>query len=211
MSDRRPTSLPGLITLVQEHLDKGKAYAPGALDPSAEVLSRLANRKLSAHVYAQSVDEITAALDIVDQYQLKAVLVGAHQADEIAEMIVQRKLPVIHGPLLLHSKDKELGRIARLAEARAKIAFASFAPKTRSGDIRTSAILAVRYGLDRDQALKALTINPATILGLGGRLGSIRPGRDADLVVLDGDPLEASSQIEMVLIDGKTVYQREPK
>jgi imidazolonepropionase-like amidohydrolase len=211
MSDRRPTSLPGLITLVREHLDKAKAYAPGKLDPSAEVLSRLTKRRLPAYVYAQTLDEITAALNIIDQYKLKAVLVGAHQADETTEVLVERKVPVIYGPLLLHSKDKDLKRIVALADAGAKIAFASFAPKTYAGDVRTSAILAVRYGLDREDALKALTINPAAILGLAGRLGSIQKGRDADLVILDGDPLEASSRIEMVIVDGKIVYQREQK
>ncbi len=211
MSDRRPTSLPGLVTLVEEHLDRGRAYKPGEPDASAEVLSRLAQGRLPAFVYAQTLDEITAALGVIDQYKLKAVLVGAHEADEIAEKLVQRKISVIYGPLLLHSKDKDLRRVGRLAEAGVNVAFASFAPKTSSGDVRTSAILAARYGLDRDHALKALTINPAALLGLTGRLGSIRKGRDADLVILDGDPLEPSSRIEMVVVDGKIVYQRKQK
>ena len=211
MSDRRPTSLPGLVTLVKEHLDKAKAHTPSQFDPSAEVLSRLTKRRLPAYIYAQRPDQITAALNIIDQHNLKAVLVGARQADEAAEMLVERKVPVIYGPLLFSSKDKDLKRVAKLADAGAKIAFASFAPLSYAGDIRTSAILAVRYGLDRDDALKALTINPAAILGLTGRLGSIQKGRDADLVILDGDPLEPSSRIEMVLIDGNIVYQRKQK
>ena len=120
-------------------------------------------------------------------------------------------MPVICGPLLLRSKDKDLKRVSRLAGAGVKIAFASFAPRTHAGDIRTSAILAVRYGLSREQALKALTLNAADVLGLAGRVGSIQKGRDADLVILDGDPLEPSARIEMVMIDGKMVYQRERK
>jgi imidazolonepropionase-like amidohydrolase len=208
MQDRRPTSQPGLITLIQEHLDKARAYRPGEFDASAEVLSRLTQRRLTAFAYANTVDEITAALQIIDQYGLKAILVGAQQADEVADLLAKRDIPVIYGPLLLQAKDKDLRRVAKLAAAGVKIAFSSFAPASFSGDIRTSAILAVRYGLRREAALQALTSCPAAMLGLSARLGGIRKGGDADLIVLDGDPLEASSRIEMVLIDGKIVYQR---
>jgi len=76
-------------------------------------------------------------------------------------------------------------------------------------DIRTSAVLAARYGLNREEALKALTINAAELLGVSDRLGSIQKGRDADLVILDGDPLDPAARVEMVIIDGQTFYQRE--
>ncbi len=211
MSDRRPTSRPGLIALVQESLDRVASLDPDTFDPGAEVLSRLRRRELPAYVWAQTVDEISAALTVIDQYKLTAVLVDGQQADEIAAMLVERRVPVICGPVLLYSKDHDLKRIGRLAGAGVKVAFASFAPRTSAGDIRTSAILAVRYGLDRDEALRALTINAAELLGLAGRLGSIQPGRDADLVVLDGDPLEPASRVEIVIIDGRIVYQREQK
>ncbi len=211
MSDRRPTSRPGLITLVQENLDKAAGYESDTFAPTAEVLSRLTRRELPAYVRAVAVDEIDAALSVIDRYELAAVLVGAQQADEMAEMLVEREVAVICGPQLLHSQDHDLKRAGRLAAAGVKVAFGSFAPRTMSGDIRTSAILAVRYGLKRDEALKALTINAAEILGLDGRLGSIQPGRDADLVILDGDPLEPASRVETVIIDGNVVYRREQK
>jgi len=211
MSDRRPTSRPGLITLVQENLDRTASHKPDTFDPAAEVLSRLTRRELPAYVRARTVDEISAALTVIDQYKLMAVLVDARQADEIAGVLVERKVPVICGPLLLYSKDHDLKRVGKLAGADVKIAFASFAPRTSAGDIRTSAILAVRYGLNRDEALRALTINAAELLGLDGRLGSIQEGRDADLVILDGDPLEPASRVETVIIDGNVVYRRGPK
>lgn len=211
MSDRRPTSRPGLITLVQENLDKAASHEPDTFDPAAEVLSRLTRRELPAYVRAGTVDEIGAALGVIDRYELMAVLVDAQQADEVAGMLAERKVPVICGPLLVYSKDHDLKRAGRLAEAGVKIAFASFAPRTSASDIRTSAILAVRYGLNRDEALRALTLNAAELLGLDGRLGNIQPGRDADLVILDGDPLEPASRVETVIIDGNVVYRREQK
>ena len=66
--------------------------------------------------------------------------------------------------------------------------------------------LAVKHGLDRDVALAALTINPARIVGIDDRVGSIEPGKDADLVIWSGDPLEVASRVERALIDGEEIY-----
>ena len=209
MRDRKPTSMPGLIDMLRGCLDNAKSYTAAKFDPCAEVLSRLVQRATPAYIQAQTVDEIAAAVNLAAQYGLQATITGGDQADELVEMLVERKVPVIYGPLLLYSKDKDLKRPAKLAGAGVKIAFSSCSPRTCAGDIRTSAILAVRYGLSRDEAIKALTLNAAEILGLADRLGSIQKGRDADLVIFDADPLEASSRVETVIIDGKVVYQRE--
>ncbi|UCG58273.1 MAG: amidohydrolase family protein [Phycisphaerales bacterium] len=208
-SDRRPTSRPGLMTLVKEQLDKAKDYAPDRTDPCSEVLKRVTERDLAVHIWAHTVDEITASLEIVDQYDLSAVLVGAEQADEIAEMLAEREIPVVYAPLLLFSKDKDLKRPGKLADAGVKLAFSSLAPRTSACDLRTSAIIATRYGLKRGLALKSLTIHAAEILGISERLGSIEKGKDADVVIFSGDPLELSSRVEVVIVGGQILYQRE--
>jgi len=115
----------------------------------------------------------------------------------------------IYPPLLLSSRDKDLKRAGKIANSGVKLAFASLAPKTDLYDLRTSAILAAKYGLDKETALKSLTINAAEILGVGDRLGSISEGKDADLVILNGDPLQLTSSVEMVIINGNIVYQRQ--
>jgi imidazolonepropionase-like amidohydrolase len=210
MHDRKPTSMPGLIAMLRERLDSAKSYTAGAkFDPSAEALNRLVQRAVPAYIQAHTVEEVSTAIDLITRYELQAAITGGDQADELAEILVQQKVPIIYGPLLLYSKDKDLKRPARLTGAGVKLAFSSCAPRTCAGDIRTSAILAVRYGLSRDEAMKALTLNAAEILGVADRLGSIQKGRDADLVIFDADPLEASSRVETVIIDGKVVYQRE--
>lgn len=73
--------------------------------------------------------------------------------------------------------------------------------------LRVSLILAVREGLDRDQALRLVTINPAEIMGVSDRVGSLAPGKDADLVVWSGDPLDIYQRPEQVYMDGKRVYE----
>jgi len=208
MFDREPTSRAGLIELIKGELNEAKAYQEG-FNPRLEVLKRVVDSKLPAYIWAHTVDEITSAMAIIDEYNLNAVLVAAGQGDEVADMIAERNLPVIYPSLLLSSKDKDLKRAGKIAGSGVKLAFASLAPKTDLYDLRTSAILAAKYGLDKETALKSLTINAAEILGVADRLGSISDGKDADLVILNGDPLQLTSGIEMVLINGNIVYQRQ--
>ena len=208
MFDREPTSRAGLIELVKEELDEAKAYQEG-FNPRLTVLKSVVNANLPAYIWAHNVDEIVSAMSIVDEYNLNAVLVAAGQGDEVTDMIAERNLPVIYPPLLLSSKDKDLRRAGKIANSGVKLAFSSLAPKTDLCDLRTSAILAVKYGLDKETALKSLTINAAEILGVADRLGSISEGKDADLVIVNGDPLQLTSSIEMVLINGNIVYQRQ--
>jgi len=211
MSDRRPTSRPGLLAQVREELNKAGQYQEGKFDPRAEILKRVVQGQLPVHIYCNAVDEILAAIKIIDEYKLKAVIVGAREGDEIAEMLAERNIPLIYMPTILASQDKDLKRVGRIAAAGVKVAFASYAPRTNLSDLRTSAIIAAKYGLAPELALKGLTINAAEILGIAQRLGSIEPGKDADLVILSGDPLELTSGVEMVIIDGNIVYQKEQK
>jgi imidazolonepropionase-like amidohydrolase len=209
MFDREPTSRAGLMELIREELDKAKADKDDGFNPSRKALKRVVDANLPTYIWAHTVDEIASAIVIIDEYDLNAVLVAAGQGDEIADMITKRNLPVIYPPLLLFSKDKDLKRAGKIANSGVKLAFASLAPKTDLYDLRTSAILAAKYGLDKETALKSLTINAAEILGVADRLGSISEGKDADLVILNGDPLQLTSSIEMVLINGNIVYQRQ--
>lgn len=211
MNDRRPTSRPGLLAQVREELNKAGQYQESKFDPRAEILKRVVQGQLPVHIYCNAVDEILAAVKLIDEYKLKAVIVGAREADELAEMLAERKVPLIYMPTILASKDKDLKRVGKIVSAGVKVAFASYAPRTNLSDLRTSAIIAARYGLAPELALRSVTINAAEILGIAERLGSIEPGKDADLVILSGDPLELTSGVEMVIIDGNIVYQKEQK
>jgi imidazolonepropionase-like amidohydrolase len=209
MSDRRPTSRAGLLALIREELNNAKVYKEDKPDLCMEVLKSVVDANFPVYISAYTVDEITSALTLVDEYDLNAVLIGAEQGDEIVNMIVERNIPVIYSPLLLFSRDKDLKRVVKMADGGIKIAISSSAPKTSLVDLRTSAVTAVKYGLDRETALKCLTINAAQILGVSKRVGSIQRGKDADLVILNGDPLQPTSTVEMVIINGDIAYQRQ--
>lgn len=211
MPDRRPTSRAGLMALLREELDKAKTSDPKSLDARTEILSRVVKGQLPVHLYCSSVDEILSALQLIDVYKLNATLVGAREADELAQVLAERNIAVAYTPTLFLSKDRDLKRVAALAGAGVKVAFTSMSPQTDTSDLRTSAVLAMKYGLAREAALRAVTIHAAQMLGVAQRVGSIEPGKDADLVVLSGDPLELTSRVEMVLVNGNIVYQREQK
>lgn len=211
MYDRRPTSRPGLIALVREELNRAREYQEDKFDPRAAILKRVVEGQLPVYLYCNTVDEIFAAIKLIDEYKLKAALVGAREADELADALAGQNIPVIYMPTVLLSKDRDLKRVGRIAPAGVKVAFASYAPRTSLSDLRTSAIISAKYGLAPEAALKSVTINAAEILGVAGRLGSIEPGKDADLVILNGDPLELTSSVEMVIINGDIVYQKEQK
>jgi imidazolonepropionase-like amidohydrolase len=209
MSERRPTSRAGLLALIREELNNAKIYKEDKPDLRMEVLKSVVDANFPAYICASTVDEIVSAVTLIDEYGLNAVLIGAEEGDEIAQLIAGRNIPVIYSPLLLFSRDKDLKRVVKMADSGIEVAFSSSAPKTSLVDLRTSAITAVKFGLDRETALKSLTINAAQILGVSKRVGSIQRGKDADLVILNGDPLQATSTIEMVIINGDVVYQRQ--
>jgi imidazolonepropionase-like amidohydrolase len=199
------------MALMREELDRGRSHREGGIDPGGAILRSVVTGEMPVYISAHTPDEIVAAIRIIDEYGLEAALVGAEQGDEVAEMIAERDIPVIYAPLLLFSKDKELSRVGRMAGAGVKVAFASAAPRTHLNDLRTSAIIATKYGLSPELALRSLTINAAEILGLADRVGSIESGKDADLVILNGDPLELTSSVEVVLVNGNIVYRRKEK
>jgi len=210
MYDRRPTSRAGLLELIEEQLDGAKAYKRGGKpDLCAEMLNRVVQRKTPVFVSADTVDEIACAMDIIEKYNLNAVLVGAGQGDEIADLVAEKKIPVICGPAVALSRDRDLERIGAMAEKKVRLAFASYAPRTALSDLRTSAILAVKAGVSEEVAMRALTVEAARMLGVSHRVGTIQRGKDADLAIFSGDPLEATSTLEMVIINGNIVYQRQ--
>jgi len=98
-----------------------------------------------------------------------------------------------------------------LAKAGVPLAFITDAPATPEEHLRVVAAFAVKYGMDRDAALRAMTTVPAEILGLSKDCGSIAEGKAADLVVWSGDPLSLASDVDLVLVDGRVTYRRGEK
>jgi len=152
-------------------------------------------------------------LRIIDEFKLKAVLVGCTEGYKIPNEIARRKVPVIVspfgvGPRRMEAQDIKANNAAVLAQAGNKIIIKAD-EALGVGSLRElplHAAMAVKGGLDRAIAMRAITLSAAEVIGAADRIGSIEKGKDADLVIFNGDPLVYSTRITHVLIDGKIVF-----
>jgi imidazolonepropionase-like amidohydrolase len=190
--DREPTSRTGAVAMLRDRLR----------DPKSELLTK------PMFVHANSAGEIESALDLQSAFRLKMTLVHARQAGEALDRVAAAKLPVAFGPLTVSERRDVLETPGRLARAGVPVAFVSDAPATPEEHLRVSAAFAVKYGMDREAALRALTTVPAELLGLSKDCGSIAEGKAADLVIWSGDPLSLSSEVEQVLVDGRSTWKK---
>lgn len=199
-------------------------------DLELEPLARLLSGEIPGRIESDYADDIRTAIRISEEFGFDLVIDGGMGAYRIKDMLAARNIPVvlppISHPFTTGDYSAEWFRemytfmdernAAMLHEAGVKIALASF----RSGDgfsgrsypgrwLLLEVGLAVRFGLPEEEALKAVTINPAQILGVDDRVGSLEPGKDADVIILDGSPLSVKTWVDHVFVDGELVYSRE--
>jgi len=205
--DRMPTSRMGALDLFRRSLDEASRKAVKGGEDRADRLASFAAGKLDGFLRVGSRYDIESAIEFTRQYKLTVALLGVHDAWRMMDELGQAGLPLIMGPYSFSTEERLLGAPARAAKAGLKFAFTAGAPVRNPALLRTSAALAVQSGLDRETALKALTLHPAEITGIAHRVGSIAAGKDADLVVFSGDPLDLTSRVLVVYIDGVPVFR----
>jgi imidazolonepropionase-like amidohydrolase len=157
--------------------------------------------------------EIRDAIAFADKQKLKIILCEAPEAYKVIKEIKERGIPVILGPTLAlplnedDPYDRAYTTPAELQRAGIRFAIGTFAGTANlsSRNLPYEAAQAVAFGLPHDDALRAITRNAAEIWGVGDRTGSIEEGKWADLMVTDGDPLEARTQVRLLFIKGKAV------
>jgi len=210
------------VSVLRQELIDAQAYADKraegedqSRDLKKEVLADLLDGKVKAMVSANTASDIVTALRIQREFGFPMVLEGAAEAYLVLDEIKASGVPVIlHPPMIRPSgevKNASVETAAKLQEAGIPFAFQSgyegYVPKTRIA--RYEAAIAAANGLGMENALYATTLGAAQILGIDGRVGSLEQGKDADLVLFDGDPFEYLTQVEAVIIDGEVVYLRE--
>ena len=136
------------------------------------------------------------------------------EGHKLADVLAERDIPVIFGPLFtsrvkVELRDRAIGNMAALAAAGVRVAITTDHPVVPVNFLVHQASLAVKEGLPVKVALEALTVNPASMLRLNDRVGSLTPGLDGDVVIWSGDPLDVNSRAERVLISGVEVYRWE--
>jgi len=180
-------------------------------DLKLEALGKVLRREIPWRQHCHRADDIATAIRIADEFGYDLVIDHGTEAHLLADLLAARDIPVVIGPLLtsrskVELRNRSLANPGRLAKAGVTIAITTDHPVVPINFLVHQASLAVKDGLDRETALRALTINPARIAGIDDRLGSIEPGKDADLVLWSGDPLDVLSRAELAFLDGVEVY-----
>jgi imidazolonepropionase-like amidohydrolase len=177
-------------------------------NPRLEALVPYARGTKPVVIQANRKQDILEALELGDQLKLKVILSGAIDAWKVTEELKKRKVPVIVGPVMAMPAesydpyDAPFACAARLAQAGIEFCIRS-GGSSNTRNLPYEAAMAVSYGLPADEGLKAVTLYPAQILGVADQLGSIEPGKRANLVLADGDILQASAHVQAIFIDGR--------
>ncbi len=167
---------------------------------------------LKAHVHR--VDDIFTAIRIGKEFGLKMTLDHCSEGHLIAEELAKEGFPAIVGPDLSSRNKIEVQNVAFktagiLSAAGVKVAVTTDHPVSLIQSLTICAGLCVKSGMDENEALRAITIHAAQICNVADRVGSLEVGKDADIVIFDGNPLEVSSEVFYTLIDGEIAYCRE--
>lgn len=221
---KMPSTRMGTAALLREALTKAKNYLEKKKiamekgeffekDLKMEVLCDVLEKKIPLRAHAHRAFDIMTAIRIAKEFYVDIVIEHCTEGHLIADELAELGVPAVVGPSLtsrskIELKDLSFRTAGILANRGVKVAIMTDHPVIPVQYLNVCAGLAVREGMKVEDALAAITINAAEIIGIQDRVGSIEEGKDADIVVWDGFPLEVMSKPELVIIDGKVVYKR---
>jgi imidazolonepropionase-like amidohydrolase len=184
-------------------------------DLKLEALGKVLRREIKARIHAHRADDMLTAIRIAEEFDLDLTLEHATEGYKIADILAAKGIPVTAGPILFSRLKYELKDMTPKNPGIMTKAGVEVAIQTDEMSavkyLTINAALAVREGMPEEDALKAITINAAKIIGVDDRVGSLEAGKDADIIVLSGHPFDYRSVTELVLVDGKVTYLREPE
>ncbi len=185
-----------------------------ALDMKLEAMIPVIQKKMPLKIHVHRADDILTALRIVKEFDLNCTLDHCTEGHLILDEVKASGFPALVGPSLgnkskFELKEKSFNTPGILNKAGVKIAIITDSPVIPQEYLSLCAALAVKHGLDEMEALKAITINPAEILGIADRVGSLETGRDADLVFVKGNLLSYEAEVMKTMINGEIVYESE--
>ncbi|HEY3014632.1 MAG TPA: amidohydrolase [Nocardioides sp.] len=181
-------------------------------DLKLEALASVLDREIPWRQHSHRADDIATAVRVAEEFGYQLVIDHGTEAHLIADLLADRGIPVLIGPLFtsrskVEVRNRSIANPGRLARAGVEISIITDHPVVPIHFLVYQAALAVKDGLDRDTALRAITINPAKVLGLADEVGSIEVGKLGDLVLWSGDPLDVMQRALTVFIKGAQVYE----
>lgn len=216
---RRPTTRMAVAWMLRKSFFDAQQYAKSHEedDPAMKLLATALKADIPIRVTVRRAIDIRTAFRIADEYGLRIILDECTEGYKVAELIAEKQTPVVLGPFYYYPRSSSQYSEGRevnwnnagiLAKAGVKVALAS-GTESQTRNLLTAAMFAVRHGMPPDQALKAVTVTAAEILGVADRVGTLEQGKDADVLILSSDPLASTSRVERVILKGRTVYQAE--
>ena len=221
--DETPVTRMATAAIIRENLRKAVEYGekmdraardedtdPPDYDAKLEALLPVVRGELPVHIHAHRADDIATGVRIAREFGLRCVIVHGTEGHLIPDLLAREKIPVITGPALGDRSKPELANMtlenpAILWKAGVRFAICTDHPEVPIQYLPLCAALAVKGGLDPEEALAAITVTAARIAGLDGALGSLAPGREADIVVTDRHPLELLGQVRAVFMGGRRI------
>jgi imidazolonepropionase-like amidohydrolase len=222
--EKMPTTRMAIAALLRQTLyaagdykaQKEKAARTGeyfATDLKFEALLPVLERRIPFKAHAHRADDILTAIRIAKEFNLRLTLDHCTEGHLIADYIQESGFPAIVGPTMsanskIELSNKSFATAAKLVQSGVKVAITTDHPVTQMQYLPLCAGLAVREGLSFEDALRAITIGAAEIIGVADRVGSLEVGKDADLAIFDGNPLETLTNTLYTIIDGKVVFKK---
>jgi imidazolonepropionase-like amidohydrolase len=199
-TDRAPTSRAGAVYELRNLFESARA---GSAHPR---INAAVSGQLSAWIACSTHQDLRAMRELLGDVSQRFGVIHTQDAVDAVQVIQQMRQPVVMGPYSMDTSRRTLIGAAALAKAGIEVAFRGGFPKATPDALRLSAALAVRHGMDPAAARRAITIAPAKVAGVADRIGSIVPGKDADLVVFSHDPLRMDARVLEVYVKGQRVY-----
>ncbi|HAH96639.1 MAG TPA: amidohydrolase [Firmicutes bacterium] len=204
-----------------EYLEKKEAAGDDLskrppFDIKMESLIPVLKREIPLKAHAHRADDIMTSIRIAEEFNVRITLDHCTEGHLITEEIVARKLPAIVGPTFgsrtkIELKNTTFETIVKLTKAGVKTAIMTDSPVIPLDSLPLCAKFAIQHGLSKEEALRCITLNAAEIAEIADRVGSLEPGKDADIVVFDRHPMDFDAKVEMVIVDGAIVYERKDK
>ncbi|MGI8881769.1 MAG: amidohydrolase [Jatrophihabitans sp.] len=220
-----PSTRLGVAAVIREAFLKAQDYRarrdeavregkPFERNMTSEVLVRVLDGELPWCQHTHRADDIATAIRLADEFGYRLVVNHATEGFLIADVLAERNIPCIVGPMFtsrskVELRQRSLETPGKLANAGVLVAITTDHPVVPIHFLVHQATFAMKEGMTREDALKAITVNPAQMLGLDDRVGALEPGLDGDLVVWSGDPLDVMSRAEQVVVRGRPVYRYE--
>ncbi|NWF95585.1 MAG: amidohydrolase [Candidatus Thorarchaeota archaeon] len=228
---RTPSTRMGVAALLRRTLTEGQDYLnewtlygdrarearekgetppnPPKRNLGLETIAKVLKREIPLHAHAHRADDIATVIRVANEFHLRLVLIHCTEGHKIADFIAKSGFPAVVGPTMYwvskpETRERSFETAVKLVRAGVKVALQtdSLTPMLH---FQLLPMYAIKHGLSYEEALRCVTINPAEILGLQDRVGSLQPGKDADIVLWSGDPFDFYSKPVRVFINGRDI------